>query len=172
MTTRSGRTESWLINAKDRAIGWSMAFLKTPGRSVEFVRYTGVSGASLALDIAAFRMIHSAGLLDAALAGAISCMVGLVLHYVLSVHVVFDPVATGKSNRRLIGEYAMTGVMGFAITWTSIWLVVDIFGLAPWLGKFVGIGLTFVSVYLVRAGVVFAPRTTLLTKKIDAGVQP
>lgn len=135
---------------------WCRDFALTPGRLAEFFRYTFVSGASLSLDLAAFAGFLYFGLLSVALAGAVSCMIGLVLHYVLSVTYVFDAKATGKSGRRLIAEYALTGAMGFAITAGSIFLIVDIAGLPAWLGKAIGIGATFVSVYLVRAGFVFA----------------
>ena len=140
------------------AVDWAVAFVRTPGRALELGRYTIVSGASLALDLTVFFAIAAAAIMSPALAGALSCMAGLVLHYLLSVHVVFDAEATGKSQRRLLTEYALTGAMGFVITASAIYLAVDVAGLAPAIGKLFGIGLTFISVYLVRAGVVFAPR--------------
>ena len=147
---------------------WFKDFLRTPGRSVEFVRYTGVSAASLGLDLAVFALLLSAEVMSAALAGAVSCMVGLVLHYLLSVHFVFDAGATHKSQKRLIIEYGLTGVMGFVITAAAIWITVDGIGLPAGIGKAAGIGATFVSVYLVRAGFVFAPHRLNATKPDSA----
>ncbi|MEL6312314.1 MAG: GtrA family protein [Pseudomonadota bacterium] len=144
------------------ARAWTVAFVTTPGRLKEFCRYTGVSAVSLGLDIAVFAALQVAAIMSAPMAGAWSCMAGLLLHYFLSVHVVFDPRATGKSDRRLLSEYAATGAMGFAITASSIFVIVEWMSLPSWFGKFVGIGLTFVTVYLVRAGVVFAPKGGLL----------
>ncbi|MCB1511326.1 MAG: GtrA family protein [Hyphomicrobiaceae bacterium] len=137
-----------------------MNFVTTPGRPAEFLRYTAVSGSSLMLDLAAFWALVSLAVMPTSLAGAVSCMVGLVLHYLLSAGYVFDAAATGKSNERLIGEYALTGAMGFAITASSIFVCVDLIGFPAWFGKGVGVGATFVSVYLVRAGYVFAPRSS------------
>ena len=137
---------------------WLWAFARTPGRIWELARYTGVSAAALTLDLGVFFALQEGGWMNPALAGATSCMAGLVLHYLLSVTLVFNPAATGKSQQRLIGEYALTGAMGFAITAGSIFVVIDLLGLPATFGKLVGIGLTFVSVYLVRAGFVFAPR--------------
>ena len=145
----------------DRILLWWLDFLMTPGRAIEFARYTFVSGASLGLDLVVFALLIYAGIFSVAIAGAVSVMAGLVLHYILSVTFVFDPTVTGKSDRQLLIEYALTGAMGFAITATSIFLVVNVLALPAWLGKAVGIGATFVSVYIVRAGFVFAPHKRL-----------
>lgn len=135
---------------------WLVAFIRAPGRTVEFLRYATVSGLSLALDIAAFFALTSGTFMSAALAGAVSCMIGLVLHYVLSVIFVFDAKATGKTQKRLMAEYGLTGAMGFGITLTSIFVTTDVVGAHAVIGKVVGVGLTFVTVYIVRSGIVFA----------------
>lgn len=140
-----------------RAIRWCVDFVQTPGRLEQFLRYTFVSGVSLGLDLAVFALLIWSTAMAAALAGALSCMAGLILHYFLSVSFVFDPSETNKTHRQLVFEYVLTGAMGFAITATAIVLTVDIAGLPAFLGKAFGIGATFVSVYLVRAGYVFAP---------------
>lgn len=140
-----------------RAIRWCVDFAQTPGRLEQFLRYTFVSGLSLSLDLAVFALLIWATAMATALAGALSCMVGLVLHYFLSVSFVFDSSETDKTHRQLVLEYVLTGAMGFAITASAIYLTVDLGGLPAFLGKGFGIGATFVSVYLVRAGYVFAP---------------
>jgi len=139
-----------------RAIRWCVDFALTPGRLEQFLRYTFVSGLSLGLDLAVFALLIGWSTATA-LAGALSCMVGLILHYFLSVSFVFDPSKTEKTHQQLVIEYAATGAMGFAITASAIFLTVDLIGLPAWAGKAFGIGATFVSVYLVRAGYVFAP---------------
>jgi putative flippase GtrA len=143
-------------------MAWLVAFVRTPGRPLEFLRYSAISGLSLGLDIAVFVALTWMAVTGAALAGALSCMAGLVLHYALSVTLVFDAAATGKSHGRLIAEYALTGVMGFVITISAIFFVTDVAGAPAIIGKLVGVGLTFVSVYLVRSGVVFAPKGGVL----------
>lgn len=140
-----------------RAIRWCVEFVQTPGRLEQFLRYTFVSGLSLSVDLAAFTFLIWSTSMAMALAGALSCMVGLVLHYFLSVNFVFDASKTNKTHRQLVIEYVATGAMGFAITATAIFVTVDLAGLPAFLGKGFGIGATFVSVYLVRAGYVFAP---------------
>jgi len=143
-----------------RAIRWCVDFVQTPGRLEQFLRYTFVSGLSLSLDLAVFAVLISTTAMATAMAGALSCMVGLVLHYFLSVSFVFDASKTSKTHRQLVIEYVATGAMGFAITASAIFVTVDLLGLPAFLGKGFGIGATFVSVYLVRAGYVFAPSRT------------
>lgn len=143
---------------------WLLRFVMTTGRLSEFLRYAVVSGSSLGLDLAIFAMLVRQTSISAALAGALSCLAGLILHYLLSIQYVFDPKMTGKSRLRLFTEYLVTGAMGFVITATAIYLAVDIAGLPALVGKAAGVGTTFVSVYLVRAGFVFSPR--------EAGIAP
>ena len=140
-----------------RAIRWCVDFVQTPGRLEQFLRYTFVSWLSLGLDLAVFAMLIWSTAMATALAGALSCMAGLILHYFLSVRFVFVASQTDKTHRQLVLVYVLTGAMGFEITATAIVLTVDIAGLPAFLGKGFGIGATFVSVYLVRAGYVFAP---------------
>lgn len=90
-------------------------------------------------------------------AGVLSAMVGLVMHYALSVSFVFVSAETKKSHRELLFAYLLSGGMGFAITAVTIFLVVDIADLPAFLGKGFAVGASFVCVYLVRAGYVFAP---------------
>ncbi len=147
-----------------RAYEWGFAFATTPGRLKQFATYTLVSGLSLGLDLVVFATLMWSAAMAPALAGALSVLAGLILHYLLSVTVVFDAAGTGKNGSRLIGEYLLTGAMGFVITASVIFMVVDLAGLPAFLGKAAGIGPTFVSVYLVRAGYVFAPTAKEATK--------
>ena len=140
-----------------RSIRWCVDFIQAPGRLEQFLRYTFVSGLSLGLDLAVFALLIWSTAMAPALAGALSCLAGLILHYCLSVSFVFDSTKTGKSHRQLILEYVFTGIMGIAITASVIFLTVDIAGLPAFLGKGFAVGATFVSVYLVRASFVFAP---------------
>lgn len=155
-----------------RCLTWLLAFIETPGRFAEFLRYTFVSGSALLLDLIAFFALTKSGLMGPALGGAVSCMVGLALHYILSVHFVFDAKATSKSDRQLLIEYALTGVMGFVLTASAIFLAVHIAGLPVVIGKLFGVGVTFVSVYVVRAGIVFAPAGGFASNGPSAAASP
>jgi len=147
--------ESQLFYA--RAIRWCVQFAQTPGRLEQFLRYTLVSAMSLGLDLAVFGALISATVIAPALAGALSNTAGLFLHYFLSVNMVFDRSQTGKTSRQLITEYMLTGLLGFAITASAIFVVTDLVGLPAWAGKGAGVAANFIAIYLVRAGFVFAP---------------
>lgn len=138
-----------------RAARWFRAFVQAPGRAAELARYTAVSATALVVDLAAFAALMASGAVPATLAGAFSVLAGLAVHYLLSVRYVFDAAATGKSRGRLAGEYALTGVLGFLVTWSAIALTVDLLGMSAGFGKLAGVGATFVTVYIVRAGLVF-----------------
>lgn len=144
-----------------QAIRWCVEFVQTPGRLEQFLRYTFVSFIALALDLTSFAILISTTSIAAALAGAISTLVGLILHYYLSVNMVFDRSQSKKSERDLIFEYMLTGAVGFAITACAIFITVDFAGFPAFLGKAFGVGATFVCVYIIRAGYVFAASPTL-----------
>ncbi|MEZ5843446.1 MAG: GtrA family protein [Hyphomicrobiaceae bacterium] len=158
----SRRVASAIRTALGKFATWLEAFVLAPGRFAELVRYTMVSATALIVDLATFAALMASGPLTASSAGAFSVLTGLVVHYLLSTRFVFDAAATGKSHGRLVGEYAMTGLLGFVVTWIAIAVVVDVLGMPAGVGKLSGVGATFITVYLVRAGLVFrrAPLAT------------
>ena len=144
-----------------RAIRRSVEFVQTPGRLEQFLRYTFVSSIALALDLTAFALLISTTSITAALAGALSTLVGLILHYYLSINIVFDRSQSNKSEPDLIFEYMLTGAVGFALTACVIFITVDFAALPAFLGKAFGVGVNFVCVYLIRAGYIFAASPAL-----------
>ncbi len=139
------------------AKSWLIDFAVTPGRIAQFLKYIAVSAGSLFVDALTFGLLVWAAVLSATAAGAVGFIAGLIAHYILAVNFVFDPAQTAKSNRQLFFEYATTGAVGIVITTAIIWLTVDNLGLHPALGKLLALAPTFVVVYLMRAGFVFAP---------------
>ena len=137
------------------AWSWLVGFVTTPGRLIQFARYLVVSVVALGVDIAAFWMLVASGGVAAVAAGAAGVLAGLIVHYTLSVFFVFADQDTGKSQRRLISEYVLTGGAGVLITSAVIFAVVDLAGLPPFAGKGVAVVITFVVVYIMRAGYVF-----------------
>lgn len=136
---------------------WLIKFTATPGRIAQFLKYIAVSASALVVDVLTYGLLVWAALTGAALAGAIGFAAGLVANYILAVNFVFDPGQTSKSNRQLFAEYATTGGVGIALTAAIIWATVDGLGLHPALSKCLAVGPTFIVVYLMRAGIVFAP---------------
>ncbi|MEM8975352.1 MAG: GtrA family protein [Pseudomonadota bacterium] len=136
---------------------WLINFTATPGRIAQFLKYIAVSASALVVDVLTYGILIWAALTGAALAGAIGFSAGIITNYILAVNFVFDPGQTNKSNRQLFVEYATTGGVGIALTTSIIWVTVDGLGLHPALAKCLAVGPTFIVVYLIRAGVVFAP---------------
>ena len=148
-------------------INWLVAFVRTPERLIEFSRYVAVSALALGLDLVTFVGLVSLDVMSTALTGAISCLVGLGLHYVLSVNHVFDATVTGKSNRQLAGEYILTGLLGFAITAFVIWAIIELTALPVWFAKAVAVGATFITVYVIRSRIVFAAKADAQGRRIQ-----
>jgi putative flippase GtrA len=117
--------------------------------------YTMVSAIALAVDFSIFLMLTAGGL-RAAVAGVIGYVGGGIAHYLLSVRLVFDVSASTKTVARRVTEFWISGVVGLAITWSIIALVTEALGFPPIVGKLAAIGVSFISVYLIRRGYVFA----------------
>ena len=96
-----------------------------------------------------------------ALAGAIGYACGLALHYMLSVRFVFDAAAAHKGQSRLVAEFALSGLAGMAITALVIAVTVDLGGMPLLPAKILAVGVSFLVVFALRRGVVFAGRRSL-----------
>jgi putative flippase GtrA len=145
-----------------RGWNWLTGFVATPGRLIQFARYLAVSVLALGVDLAVFWALMAWGGIEAVVAGTTGVLAGLVVHYTLSVVFVFADQETGKSHRRLISEYVLTGAAGVLITSAVIFAVVEVAGLAPLAAKGVAVVITFVVVYIMRAGYVFNGRRTVV----------
>jgi len=120
-------------------------------------RYAVVSLLALAVDYSVYLSLVSAGM-KAALAGMIGYSLGLLLHFVLSACFVFDAAAARKAPVRLFGEFALSGMAGLAVTTIVIATATDGVGLPALPAKILATGTSFLLVYSLRRGVVFAAR--------------
>ena len=124
----------------------------------ELSTYTIVSVVALGVDLAVFNALLFGGV-GAALAGLIGYTAGLILHYVLSRRFVFDTARSDKGDWRRFGEFAVSGCVGLAMTWAVIHLATDVAHLPAMVGKIVAVGTSFIVVFLLRRGIVFAGRS-------------
>ena len=120
-------------------------------------RYTIVSALALVLDFTVYLLLAAGGM-TGALAGAIGYACGLALHYMLSVRYVFDAAAAHKGQSRLVAEFALSGLAGMAITALVIAVTVDLGGMPLLPAKMLAVGVSFLVVFALRRGVVFAGR--------------
>lgn len=123
--------------------------------AVQLPRYVAVSALALAVDFTSFLALARAGL-DPTLAGALGYAVGLLVHYGLSRRFVFVS-ASPKTERRLVVEFAVTGLAGIAITAAVIALAHDVFGLGAVAAKVIAVVVSFLAVFALRRQFVFAP---------------
>lgn len=117
--------------------------------------YTVVSAMALGLDLAIFKALVWTGT-RAAIAGIAGYSIGLALHYVLSVRYVFETEGSTKSGLRRFVEFCLSGLVGLFITWGVILVATEWLALPPIIGKIAAVGTSFVVVFLLRRGVVFA----------------
>jgi putative flippase GtrA len=120
-------------------------------------RYSLVSALALSLDFTTFLGLTKSGM-SPPLAGVIGYVLGLGVHYLLSICLVFDAQGTGKLHTRLFGEYALSGVAGISITAFIIALATQTAGLAAPLAKLLAAPVSFLVVFALRRTVVFAKR--------------
>jgi len=119
--------------------------------------YSLVSALALALDFTTFLALTKSAM-SPPLAGVIGYALGLGLHYLLCICLVFDAHGTGKLHPRLFGEYALSGVAGIGITAFIIALATQMAGLAAPLAKVLAAPASFLVVFALRRTVVFAKR--------------
>jgi putative flippase GtrA len=117
--------------------------------------YTVVSALALGLDLAIFKTLVLSGA-RASVAGIAGYAIGLVLHYALSARYVFETEGSSKSGLRRFVEFCLSGLIGLFITWGVILIATEWLGLPALVGKIGAVGTSFVVVFLLRRGVVFA----------------
>jgi len=118
-------------------------------------RYTIVSVMALALDFTVFLALNAAFGLPT-LAGVIGYGCGIVLHYFLSRHFVFNAMRSRKSAHRLFTEFVASGLIGLALTALVIAVATTSFGLSAILAKILATAASFIGVFLIRRTIVFA----------------
>ena len=123
----------------------------------ELSHYTLVSIVALGVDLVIFNALVLGGL-RASLAGVAGYTIGMVLHYGLSARYVFDTASSDKGGARRFVEFALSGGIGLLITWTLIHFATDVALLPAMAGKIAAVGTSFIVVFLLRRGIVFAAR--------------
>jgi putative flippase GtrA len=118
-------------------------------------RYWIVSVLAMSVAWTIFLTLMSAEVRPAA-AGVLGYLVGLAVHFALSIRFVFDAAATQKRAARLFGEFALSGLAGIAITGGCIAIATQALGLAAVTGKVFAMLASFTLVYSLRRKVVFA----------------
>ncbi len=126
------------------------------------VRYVLVSGVCLLIDFSLYLAAIRLGV-PAAPAGAVGYMIGAVSHYFLSATFVFQSGRRQFIDVRTVefSLYIMTALVGTVLTTAIIWLMVNLLPSSSVVAaKIVAIGLTFGTIYLIRARFVMRSAST------------
>jgi putative flippase GtrA len=121
----------------------------------QFSAYTAVSVLALATDLASYFLLIAGGW-PVFVAGVTGYAIGMLVHFVLSRRFVFERAACAKSEPRLFGEFALSGVAGLAVTASVIATATGAFAASPVTAKLSAVIMSFIVVYSIRRLVVFA----------------
>ena len=147
-----------LVSAGVRALlGSAMADrLETLGTGLmQLSRYSAVSALALAVDFTTYLALTAEGLRPV-LAGVVGYTAGLALHFVLSSRFVFSVASSGKTQSRLVAEFALTGLAGTGATAIVMSLATGVVGMPGLAAKILAAGASFVLVYWLRCTMVFS----------------
>lgn len=124
-------------------------------RQIVLARYILASVGALAVDMATFRALLSAGMTPVT-ASAIGYSIGIAVHWILSSRKVFaDQVAAGGMARtRQKAMFVVSALIGLAVT-TMIVGGASTAGLDPSIAKLCAIVVSFTVTWLLRKRVVF-----------------
>jgi putative flippase GtrA len=139
----------------DLAARFPLVFQPLARLMPELSYYTIVSAVALMVDLAIFNMLAYSGM-RASLAGIAGYSAGLLLHYLLSKHFVFETSADGKHEARRFAEFCISGAVGALITWAIITLATERLMLPAMVGKIAAVGTSFIVVFILRKSIVFA----------------
>jgi putative flippase GtrA len=121
----------------------------------ELSYYTIVSALALAVDLVIFNMLAYGGM-RASLAGIAGYCTGLMLHYLLSKHYVFETATSDKTEARRFFEFCVSGAVGALITWAIIGMATEWLHFPAMIGKIAAVGTSFIVVFALRKSIVFA----------------
>jgi putative flippase GtrA len=122
--------------------------------SGEFGRYLSASVAALSLDFGLLWLLTEHAGLHYLTSAAISYSAGALLHYAISVRLVFCERRVTDRRLEFVSFFAI-GLVGLAATQLVLKAAVDYAGLGYMAGKFCATGASFVMTYVARRGLLF-----------------
>lgn len=123
----------------------------------EFVLYTAASLMALLVDYATYWILATAGGLELAPAAALGYMVGLAVSYLLLTRAVFLQRRHARRPGYEMLLFFLSGLLGVTFTYVTVSLLSSLAGADLHTAKLAAVGVSFISVYLFRKLVVFAP---------------
>ncbi len=124
-------------------------------RDIRFIRYVLASVGALAVDMACFLALLSAGMWAAG-ASAIAYSAGIIAHWLMSSRAVFvgNVAERGAERTKQKALFVISALVGLGLTTAIVWAG-DVSGFDPRLAKLVAIAVSFAATWLLRSKVVF-----------------
>ena len=120
----------------------------------KFFGYTGVSALALCLDFGIYSWLIHGGM-NTVLAAAIGYLSGLAVSYIFTRSMVFKSQRVGKAAAGEALGFAMTGIVGLAITSGVVAVCTQLLHLGPSVARLAAVGFSFTTVFLMRSQLVF-----------------
>jgi putative flippase GtrA len=146
-----------------QAIGGIQLLQRVLSAAPRLSLYTVASAMALVLDVCVYALLVFDGF-SPPLAGVIGYAMGLTLHFVLSTRFVFDLGKLSKPEARLFGEFALSGVVGLALTAAVIAVATGVLYLTALPAKLLAAATSFAAVYTLRRAYIFAVETGPATR--------
>ena len=122
--------------------------------SGEFWRYLLASVVALALDFGLLWLLTSRLGLHYLTSSAISYSAGAVLHYAISVRLVFRERRVSDRRKEFLGFFAI-GLMGLAANQLVMRAAVEVLEQSYLIGKVAAVGVSFILTFVMRRAVLF-----------------
>lgn len=113
--------------------------------------YGSVSGVALLVDLLVYRFALLAAPY-AAMAAACGFLAGCLTHYLVSSRIAFADVLTRRgapAEAQVLGQFVAAGGTGLVVTCFVVWLVSDVLGHHPFVGKGVAVLFSVASVFTI-----------------------
>lgn len=121
----------------------------------EFLKYFAASAIALLVDYGTYWALAQNNLMQLTAAASVGYIGGLVVAYFLISEKVFSDGWLKEKRAYEMLLFALSGVLGIALTYISVALYVNTFGESIHGAKFFAVSVSFVSVYLFRKLFVF-----------------
>lgn len=125
------------------------------GNAIEFGRYFGASALALLIDYACYYFLVLSTSLDLPQAAAVGYTIGLIASYFLIADRVFSNGWLRDRKHFEVALYALSGLLGVALTYGTVNLFIVQFGRYPNLAKLSAIIVSFLGVFIFRRNIVF-----------------
>ncbi len=120
----------------------------------EFQRYLAASVVALGCDLGLLFALTQYGGVHYLTSATISYCAGAILHYVISIKLVFRDRSVTNRRLEFIGFFAV-GLLGLGATQLVLKVAVDGFGLSYMIGKVIAIAVSFTLNFVVRKVMLF-----------------